>query len=70
MVTRKCPVLATVTSTDVILHHKNTLKYYLNSGFTNEALPLYKMLTQADPYFNINELQLSNIGLANFALML
>ena len=70
MVTRKFPVLATVTSTDVILHHKNTLKHYLNNGFTNEALPLYKMLTQADPYFNINELQLSNIGLANFALIL
>ena len=70
MVTQKFPVLATVTSTDVILHHKNTLKYYLNNGFTNEALPLYKMLTQADPYFNINELQLSNSGLANFALML
>ena len=70
MVTRNFPVLAAVTSTDVILHHKNTLKYYLNNGFTNEALPLYKMLTQADPYFNINELQLSNIGLANFALML
>ena len=70
MVTRKFPVLATVTSTDVIRHHKNPLKYYLNNGFTNEALPLYKMLTQADPYFNINELQLSNIGLANFALML
>ena len=70
MVTRKFPVLATVISTDVILHHKNTLKYYLNNGFTNEALPLYKMLTHADPYFNINELQLSNIGLANFALML
>ena len=70
MVTRKFPVLATVTSTDVILHHKNTLKYYLNNGFTNEALPLHKMLTQADPYFNINELQLSNIGLANFALIL
>ena len=70
MVTRKFPVLAAVTSTDVILHHKNTLKYYLNNGFTNEALPLYKMLTQADPYFNINELQLSNIGVANFALML
>lgn len=70
MVTRKFPVLATVTSTDVILHHKSTLKYYLNNGFTNEALPLYKMLTQADPYFNINELQLSNTGFANFALML
>lgn len=70
MVARKFPVLATVTSTDVLLHHKNTLKYYLNNGFTNEAVPLYKLLTRADPYFNINELQLTNVGLANFALML